>query len=988
MGSLAALGALVLLTASAAVAQSAVDAAGLYVRQNAGRLGLAAGDLDGLAVAHQSVSRVSGVTHVYFQQTLGGVPVHDGIVNVAVDRAGRVLSANSRAVANVGRTAQGARVLSADAAVRTAASSLGFSPTLEVARDFRGLGEGVVFRSDLASDDILARLRYVPAIGGPTTLAWLVDLSTPEDQRLWQVAVDAGSGAILGTGSLTDEDHWAADDHLPEGWAVVAPVSPASSSTLVDLARLTGTATIGAQAGVSGASAQYRVYAGAVESPSHGGDPYTDLRTLATGVNATASPLGWHNNGSTSFTITRGNNVHAGLDLLAPDGIEPGTEAEGGPSLLFDFAFDPGVQSPDAYRPAAVTNLFYWNNIVHDVAWFYGFDEPSGNFQATNTTGFGAGNDAVNAQTQDYSGTNNANFSTPVDGSAPRMQMYVWGTALVNEISFGTTTDVMSAAAFGVPFPTTGVTLDVALVNDGTALPNEGCGPLVNAAEVAGKFALVYRGSCAFTIKVKNAQDAGALGAIVINNAPGNPGTLGGADATVVIPAGMISNVTGAALVAALPTAATVRNLGQSVLNRDSDFDNGVIVHEYGHGISNRLTGGPATTSCLATNYTVGGVPFTSEQMGEGWSDYYALLLTDTNTDGRGIGTYLNFEPTTGQGIRPYRYSTSFGTNPATYDYIKTASAPHGVGFVWASMAWDMTRALVDRHGWDPDVYTGTGGNNLALALVTEGLKIQPCRPGFVDGRDAILTADVAITGGANQCLIWDAFSRRGLGASADQGAYYDRLDGTEAFDLPTSCSTSSMIIDAVNALKASGAITNGQATQLIAKITIAQARLDAARPRPAIALNRVEAFSASVRTIGVRRLTDEEEQYLLDLADGFTSRILEQYPGTTASLTEFGVTAGLEAGDLPSEFALDQSAPNPASGGSAEISFALPEAARVRLVVYDVMGRAVAEVADGQYAAGFHQATVDVSRLASGTYVYRLEAGDFVATRQMTVIR
>jgi hypothetical protein len=985
LGTLAVLGAILTLTAAGAVAQSAVDVAGTYVLQNASQLGLSASDTDGLAVSHQSVSRVSGVTHVYFQQTLGGVPVHDAIINVAVDRTGRVLSAGSRAVANLDRVARGARVLSAEAAVRSAAASLGFSPVLEPVRSFAGLGEGSVFRSDASPEEILARLRYVPAIGGPAPMAWVVDLSTPDGERLWQVAVDAGSGAILGTTSLTDEDHWADDDHLPEGWAVVAPATPASGSTLVDLARLTGTAAVGAPAG---SSAQYRVYAGAVESPTHAGDAYADLRTLATGVNAAASPLGWHNDGSTSYTITRGNNVRAGLDLVAPDGIEPGTEAEGGPSLLFDFAFDPSVQPPADYRPAAVTNLFYWNNIVHDVAWFYGFDEASGNFQATNPSGLGLGNDAVNAQAQDYSGTNNANFSTPVDGAAPRMQMYVWGTALVNEVSFGGTTDVMSGAGFGTPFPTDGVTLDVALVDDGTALPSEGCSPLINGAEVAGKFALVYRGSCAFTIKVKNAQDAGALGAIVVNNAPGNPGTLGGADATIVIPAGMVSDVTGAALAAALPTAATVRNLGQSVLARDSDFDNGVIVHEYAHGISNRLTGGPATTSCLSTNYTVGGVPFTSEQMGEGWSDYYALLLTDTNTDGRGIGTYLTFEPTTGQGIRPYRYSTSFGTNPATYDYIKTASAPHGVGFVWASMLWDMTRSLGDRHGWDPDVYTGTGGNNLALALVTEGMKIQPCRPGFVDGRDAVLAADVAITGGANQCLIWDAFSRRGLGASADQGQYYDRLDGTEAFDLPTSCSTSSMIITAVNALKASGAITAGQATQLVNKIAVAQARLDAARPRPDIALNRVESFTSSVQTIGIRRLTDEEEQHLLDLADGFTNRILEQYPGTTASATEFGATAGLDAADVPSEFALEQSAPNPVHGASTEITFALPEAATVRLVVYDVMGRAVAEVANGVHEAGVHRATVDVSRLAAGTYVYRIEAGDFVATRQMTVIR
>ncbi len=61
--------------------------------------------------------------------------------------------------------------------------------------------------------------------------------------------------------------------------------------------------------------------------------------------------------------------------------------------------------------------------------------------------------------------------------------------------------------------------------------------------------------------------------------------------------------------------------------------------------------------------------------------------------------------------------------------------------------------------------------------------------PGFVDARDAILAADLADSGGANKCLIWDAFARRGLGFSASQGSSASRTDGTEAFDLPSACS-------------------------------------------------------------------------------------------------------------------------------------------------------------------------------------------------------
>ena len=100
------------------------------------------------------------------------------------------------------------------------------------------------------------------------------------------------------------------------------------------------------------------------------------------------------------------------------------------------------------------------------------------------------------------------------------------------------------------------------------------------------------------------------------------------------------------------------------------------------------------------------------------------------------------------------------------------------MGYVWATMLWDLTWALIDEYGYDADVYNGNGGNNLAIQLVTDGLKMQPCSPGFVQGRDAILAADQALTGGENERLIWQVFARRGLGYSADQGSAFDRTDG------------------------------------------------------------------------------------------------------------------------------------------------------------------------------------------------------------------
>jgi len=212
---------------------------------------------------------------------------------------------------------------------------------------------------------------------------------------------------------------------------------------------------------------------------------------------------------------------------------------------------------------------------------------------------------------------------------------------------------------------------------------------------------------------------------------------------------------------------------------RDGDYDNGVIAHEYGHGISNRLTGGPGASGCLSNQ----------EQMGEGWSDFFGAVMTiedgDMGADSRGIGTWLFGQGPNGGGIRPHPYSTDMTVNPSTYDDVKTFSVPHGVGSVWCTMLWDMTWALIDEYGWDSDIYNGTGGNNIAMQLVMEGLKLQPCSPGFVDGRDAILEADQLLYGGANQSLIWTAFANRGLGYNADQGQSNSRLDGSEGFDLP-----------------------------------------------------------------------------------------------------------------------------------------------------------------------------------------------------------
>jgi len=214
---------------------------------------------------------------------------------------------------------------------------------------------------------------------------------------------------------------------------------------------------------------------------------------------------------------------------------------------------------------------------------------------------------------------------------------------------------------------------------------------------------------------------------------------------------------------------------------RPSSLDGLVVAHEYVHGLSNRLTGGPTNSGCLYTLESGG--------MGEGWSDYVGVMMSigeESGFDGSvGVGSWL----VGGRGIRRYEYSTDFSVNPFTFSDVNDASGVHEIGTIWATMLWDMSADLVTQVGFSDDIYQSSdgasaqGGNNIAMQNVIDGMKLQPCNPNFVDARDAILMADSANYGGAHKCIIWKAFARRGLGAFAahTRGA-------EESFCVPDEC--------------------------------------------------------------------------------------------------------------------------------------------------------------------------------------------------------
>jgi hypothetical protein len=129
----------------------------------------------------------------------------------------------------------------------------------------------------------------------------------------------------------------------------------------------------------------------------------------------------------------------------------------------------------------------------------------------------------------------------------------------------------VGAASFGPPLNSSGVTGNVVLALDpaDAAGPSttDGCSPLTNAGAVAGNIALLDRGTCAFVVKVKNAQNAGATAVLVADNvAGGPPAGLGGADPTITIPSVRITLADGNTLKANLPGVNASLTVDLSVL--------------------------------------------------------------------------------------------------------------------------------------------------------------------------------------------------------------------------------------------------------------------------------------------------------------------------------------------------------------------------------------------------------------------------------------
>lgn len=90
---------------------------------------------------------------------------------------------------------------------------------------------------------------------------------------------------------------------------------------------------------------------------------------------------------------------------------------------------------------------------------------------------------------------------------------------------------------------------------------------------------------------------------------------------------------------------------------------------------------------------------------------------------------------------------------------------------------------------------------------------------------------------------------------------------------------------------------------------------------------------------------------------------------------------------ELPEIYELKENYPNPFNP-TTQISYGIPEASHVTLEIYDITGRLISSLVNEDQQAGYHEVNFNADALSSGVYIYRLKAGEFVKTRQMTLIK
>ena len=366
---------------------TSLDIALRFMEENKEKLQLTSEDISNFKVSDIYATKHNGVTHVYLNQTHKNIKVNQGLFNINVLPNGKVLNYGNRYISDLKN--------------KVGAVSPTIQPTeaiqkvidffeIKVAGTPQLISNKQPFKfiyseQGLALTPIKVDLIFEKINDEKVQLAWMVRFQQLDAKHWWNARIDALTGELINYhDQMLHCNFGAAEDvcthHLHE------------HTTQKNLPEINNANFIRANS--------YNVYAAPVQAPSFG-----DRILVTEPADLTASPFGWHDTDGVEgaeYTITRGNNTHAYHDIFDINNSMD-DEPDGGPTLDFDFPLDLGPRRPYTQIEPAVTNLFYWSNINHDLWYKYGFDEAAGNFQENNYGNGGAGGDYIRAEALDGS---------------------------------------------------------------------------------------------------------------------------------------------------------------------------------------------------------------------------------------------------------------------------------------------------------------------------------------------------------------------------------------------------------------------------------------------------------------------------------------------------------------------------------------------------------------------------------------------------------
>lgn len=352
-----------------------------YLNQNKEKFNLKSQDIADWFIESDGNSESTGINNYFIKQRYQGIEIYNAVSNVWI-KNGEVINVMNRFYPNIAQS------------INTTTPTLGVMQALDKAFlhvqnnnvqsqiiSQKSNFEYLLSNGNLSEDAIKAELIFQPT-NNNLKLAWQFTFYTQDYKHLWEIAVDATNGTILNKHDMViscNFDSKCNHNHI--------------NKTKINFSNaIFNSKNLFAPLQVQGGS--YRVIPYNYESPNH-----TTRQLISNPENAAASPKGWHNTntltGTTAsliYTYLRGNNAWARADYTNsnPTSHSTTTTANGysptNASYLYDYNYPGTSVAAQSYIDAASTNLFYMNNICHDIWYHYGFNEANGNFQRTNYT--------------------------------------------------------------------------------------------------------------------------------------------------------------------------------------------------------------------------------------------------------------------------------------------------------------------------------------------------------------------------------------------------------------------------------------------------------------------------------------------------------------------------------------------------------------------------------------------------------------------------